>query len=52
MQVETTRAILCVGEWCKKDIVRDKDILAVIKEIADVDDVEEELDDEWDSIRQ
>lgn len=51
LQVGTTRAILCVGEWCKKGIIRDKDILAAIKGTSeDVDDAEEDLEDGWDSI--
>ncbi|KIL55104.1 hypothetical protein M378DRAFT_57624, partial [Amanita muscaria Koide BX008] len=31
MQVETTRALLCVGEWSKKRVVTQKDILAALK---------------------
>ncbi|KIL54124.1 hypothetical protein M378DRAFT_60186, partial [Amanita muscaria Koide BX008] len=31
LQVESTRALLCVGEWCKKRIMTDKDLLAALK---------------------
>lgn len=49
LQVESTRAILCVGEWCKKGIIKDKDILAALKGIPE--DVEEDaLEEGWDRI--
>lgn len=51
LEVETTRAILCVGEWCKEGVVKDKDVLVAVKDVSDdVEDVDEELGDGWDSI--
>ena len=52
LHVQTTRALLCVGEWCKKNIITDKDIIASIKGVSDIDDVdsEEKLEEGWDGI--
>ena len=53
LQVQSTRAILCVGEWCRKGVLKDKDILAALKggpeEALAVAD-EEDLEDGWDLI--
>ena len=49
LQVESTRAVLCVGEWCKKGILKDKDILAVLKGIPE-DAEEDAVEDGWDRI--
>ncbi|KIL54234.1 hypothetical protein M378DRAFT_92935, partial [Amanita muscaria Koide BX008] len=51
LQVESTRALLCVGEWCKKRIMTDKDLLAALKGVSElVEDQEEELEKGWDDI--
>lgn len=53
LHVQTTRALLCVGEWYKKKIITDKDIIAFIKGgLEVVDDMEEELVGRWDGIAQ
>jgi hypothetical protein len=45
------RAILCVGEWCRKGILKDKDILAALKGVPDDAAKEEEgMEEGWDSI--
>ncbi|KIL54439.1 hypothetical protein M378DRAFT_92545, partial [Amanita muscaria Koide BX008] len=44
LQVETARALLCLGEWIKKGIIQEKDILIALKgqpesiDVADSDD--------------
>ena len=53
LHVQTTQALLCVGEWYKKKIITDKDIIAFIKGGPEVvDDMEEELVGRWDGIAQ
>ena len=51
--MQLTRAILCVGEWCRKGVLKDKDILAALKGVPDdaaVAEGEEALEDDWDLI--
>ncbi|KIL58403.1 hypothetical protein M378DRAFT_86540 [Amanita muscaria Koide BX008] len=36
LQVELTRALLCLGEWIKKGVVKDKDILVALKGILEM----------------
>ncbi|KIL59372.1 hypothetical protein M378DRAFT_58119, partial [Amanita muscaria Koide BX008] len=30
LQVESTRALMCVGEWCKKGVIKERDMLAAL----------------------
>lgn len=44
MEVETTQAILCIGEWCKEGVINNKDVLVAVKGVPDdVEDVDKEL---------
>jgi hypothetical protein len=49
LQVDTTRALLCLGDWISKGWVKDSDILAGVKGVPDVD-VEDFEDDDLDFI--
>ncbi|KIL55364.1 hypothetical protein M378DRAFT_47362, partial [Amanita muscaria Koide BX008] len=31
LQVETARALLCLGDWIKKGVIKDKDMLRALK---------------------
>jgi hypothetical protein len=50
LQVQSMRAILCVGEWCRKGILKDKDILAALKGVPDEVKEEEGMEEGWDAI--
>lgn len=52
LSAQTTRALLCLGEWSGKGFVRDKDIMAVAT-LADVDEENEaDFEEGWDAIKQ
>ncbi len=48
LSAQTTRALLCLGDWCRRDIVGISDIVAVASTPDDVQ--EDELEDGWDRI--
>lgn len=50
LSVQSTRALMCLGNWSKLGLVIDKDVLQVAK-LPDVPEgVEEKLDVGWDSV--
>lgn len=50
LSVQSTRALMCLGQWSLMGYVKDKDVLAVTR-LDDVEgEVEEELEDDWDRI--
>jgi len=48
LSVQSTRALLCIGDWSVRGLVKDKDVKAAAK-LPDVDE-EFELEDGWDKI--
>ena len=52
LQVESTHALLCLGDWVRKGVIKEKDALAALKGIPELgeEEQEEELEDGWDSI--
>lgn len=49
LSVQSTRALMCLGDWSKKGLVHDRDVLQVAS-LPDMKDTEEELEDGWDSL--
>ena len=49
LSVQSTRALMCVGEWSKLGYVKDKDIRAVTT-LPEVEGEEEEPQENWDAI--
>lgn len=49
LSVQSTRALMCLGDWSKKGLVHDKDVLQAAS-LPDVVEEEEELEDNWDSL--
>ena len=47
--MQTTRAVLCVGQWSICNLVKTEDVVAVSK-MEDEDGEEEEMDEGWDAI--
>jgi hypothetical protein len=47
--VQSTRALLCLGEWSKLGYVKDEDVKAVTVQ-PEVDGEEDELEENWDKI--
>lgn len=47
--MQSTRALLCLGNWSILGYVKDNDIMAVIV-LPEVEGDEEELEEGWDSI--
>lgn len=48
LSAQSTRALLCLGEWSLRGLVKDKDVKLVAK-LPDVDE-ESELEEGWDKI--
>jgi hypothetical protein len=48
LSAQSTRALLCLGEWSLRGLVKDKDVKLAAK-LPDVDE-ESELEDGWDKI--
>ncbi|EJD38752.1 hypothetical protein AURDEDRAFT_71918, partial [Auricularia subglabra TFB-10046 SS5] len=46
---QSTRALLCLGEWSRAGLVKDEDIMKVVV-LPEVTGDEEAFDDGWDSI--
>ena len=49
LSVQSTRALMCLGNWSRLGYVRDKDVLAVTMK-PDLEGDEEDLPDGWDAI--
>ena len=49
LSVQSTRALLCVGVWSKLGYIKDEDV-KVAAVLPEVNGVEEELAEDWDSI--
>jgi hypothetical protein len=49
LSVQSTRALMCVGEWSSKGFVKDIDIKIVVS-LPEVDGEEGELQRDWDAI--
>jgi hypothetical protein len=49
LSVQSTRALMCVGEWSSKGFVKSKDI-DVAMEVPEVEGEEDDLKEEWDVI--
>lgn len=49
LSVQSTRALMCVGEWSLMGFVKDSDLTAVAA-LPEVDGEEEELGQDWDAI--
>ena len=47
---QSTRALLCLGQWSKLSLVKDEDLRQVICEDLEGDESEVELPDDWDKI--
>jgi hypothetical protein len=43
MAAETTRALMCLGDWCRMGFIKDKDIktVTVLAEVEDGTDIDE-----------
>ena len=50
LSMQTTRAVLCVGQWCVQKLVKTEDVVAVSK-LNDEEGDEEEMEDGWDMIK-
>ncbi len=51
LSAQSTRAILCVGEWSRLDMIRSTDCMAVTSQPAvDNDDSDYEMEEGWDRI--
>ena len=50
LSAESTRAVLCVGEWSRMGWVRDSDILAVARTPAALGEEEDALEDDWEAL--
>lgn len=51
LKVQTVRALMCVGEWIREGLLKDKDLLACLRELEDVDEEnEEDVEEGWDRI--
>ncbi|KIL55699.1 hypothetical protein M378DRAFT_90491, partial [Amanita muscaria Koide BX008] len=49
MQVQSTRAVLCLGEWIRKGAIKEKDIVVALKGIPEVNEAADDvLEDDWD----
>lgn len=49
LSVQSTRALMCVGEWSSKGFVKSKDI-DVAMEVPEVEGEQDDLKEEWDVI--
>ena len=49
LSVQSTRALMCVGEWSLMGFVKDSDLIAAAA-LPEVDGEEEELGQDWDTI--
>ena len=49
LSTQTTRAVLCVGQWSVCNLVKTKDVMVVSK-MEDEDGEEEEMDEGWNTI--
>jgi hypothetical protein len=49
LSAQTTRAVLCVGQWSALDLVKTEDVMA-IGSLPDVKDGEPALEEGWDKI--
>ena len=49
LSVQSTRALMCVGEWSLRGYVKNSDVNEVVV-LLDIEGNEEELDDSWDKI--
>jgi hypothetical protein len=49
LSAQSTRALMCLGNWSRLGYVRDKDVLAVTMK-PDLEGDEEDLPDGWDAI--
>ena len=49
LSTQTTRAVLCIGQWSVCNLIKTKDVVAVSK-MEDEDGEEEEMDKGWDAI--
>lgn len=49
LSTQTTRALLCVGQWCVQKLVKTEDVVAVSK-LNDEEGDEEEMENGWDMI--
>lgn len=51
LSVQSTRALMCLGEWSQMGFVKDNDVRAATSmTLPEVGDEEEMLEDDWDSI--
>lgn len=52
LSVQSTRALMCLGEWSKRGYVKDNDILSVLKTYPPLSsgEKEEPLAEDWDHI--
>lgn len=51
LSVQSTRALMCLGEWSRMGFVKDNDVRAATSmTLPEVGDEEEMLEDDWDSI--
>lgn len=49
LSVDTTRALMCLGNWCKQGQVPD-DVMKAVSRLPDVKDDEELEEDEYDDV--
>jgi hypothetical protein len=52
LSVQSTRAVLCLGEWCKLGLMEDGDVRKAVKSPETIEELEEEaeLAEGWDRI--
>ena len=49
LSVQSTRALMCVGEWSSMGLVKDSDLTAAAT-LPDIDGEDEDLGNDWDAI--
>jgi hypothetical protein len=49
LSVQSTRASICLGAWSKMGLVKDNDVMEVVK-LPDVKGVEDKLNSDWDYV--
>ena len=49
LSAQSTRALLCVGDWSLRGLIKDSDVKAAVR-LPDVEGEEPELEENWDKI--
>jgi len=49
MSVQSTRAVMCLGAWSRMGLVKDQDVMDIVR-LPEVKESEDYLEDDWDAI--